>query len=79
LKKNVFQDQPEVPTKGYWTESAYEKELVLDAGVLGDVPAVYRVPQLAPHQIPVIGVYIDPRVRTGFRYKVRPMQVREVI
>ncbi|CAG9786770.1 unnamed protein product [Diatraea saccharalis] len=65
---------PEVPTKGYWTESAYEKEVVLDASTLGDVPAVYRVPQPAPHQMPVIGVYIDPRVRTGFRYKVRPMQ-----
>lgn len=52
---------------------------MLDASKLGDVPAVYRVPQHAPHQMPVIGVYIDPRVRTGFRYKVRPMQVRPVI
>ncbi|KAL0838791.1 hypothetical protein ABMA28_016834 [Loxostege sticticalis] len=65
---------PEVPAKGYWTQSAYEKEVLLDASLLGDVPAVYRVPQPAPYQMPVIGVYIDPRVRTGFRYKVRPMQ-----
>ncbi|XP_026734448.1 uncharacterized protein LOC113498583 isoform X1 [Trichoplusia ni] len=64
----------DVPTKGYWSESAYCKDVVLDASKLGDVPAVYRVPQHAPHQMPVIGVYIDPRVRTGFRYKVRPMQ-----
>ncbi|XP_013164983.1 PREDICTED: uncharacterized protein LOC106115893 isoform X1 [Papilio xuthus] len=65
---------PEVQCKGYWTSSVYDKEVILDASTLGDVPAVYRVPQPAPHQMPVIGVYIDPRVRTGFRYKIRPMQ-----
>ncbi|KAH9644898.1 hypothetical protein HF086_007986 [Spodoptera exigua] len=64
----------DVPSKGCWPESAYTKEVLLDASSLGDVPAVYRVPQPAAHQMPVIGVYIDPRVRTGFRYKVRPMQ-----
>ncbi|KAF9421111.1 hypothetical protein HW555_002823 [Spodoptera exigua] len=64
----------DVPSKGFWPESAYTKEVLLDASSLGDVPAVYRVPQPAAHQMPVIGVYIDPRVRTGFRYKVRPMQ-----
>ncbi|XP_038209951.1 uncharacterized protein LOC119830857 isoform X2 [Zerene cesonia] len=68
------QDQHEVQCKSYWTENAYEKEAILDAGALGDIPAVYRVPKPAPHQMPVIGVYIDPRVRTGFRYKIRPMQ-----
>nr|XP_032516999.1 uncharacterized protein LOC116769910 isoform X1 [Danaus plexippus plexippus] len=67
-------EQPEIPTKPYWSQSAYEKEVLLDASTLGDVPAVYRVPAPAPHQMPVIGVYIDPRVRTGFRYKIRPMQ-----
>ncbi|XP_047511849.1 uncharacterized protein LOC125054161 isoform X1 [Pieris napi] len=67
-------DQHEVPSQSYWTESDYDKEAVLDAGSLGDIPAVYRVPKPAPHQMPVIGVYIDPRVRTGFRYKIRPMQ-----
>lgn len=65
-------EQPECLQKG-WSDS-YAKEVLLDASTLGDVPAVYRVPPPAPHQLPVIGVYIDPRVRTGFRYKVRPMQ-----
>ncbi|KAG6456596.1 uncharacterized protein LOC115447629 [Manduca sexta] len=68
------QEQPDIPCKSYWTGSGFEKEVLLDASTLGDVPAVYKVPQPAPHQMPVIGVYIDPRVRTGFRYKVRPMQ-----
>ncbi|XP_045773438.1 uncharacterized protein LOC123872884 isoform X1 [Maniola jurtina] len=67
-------EQLEIPSKSFWTGSAYEKEVLLDASTLGDVPAVYRVPAPAPHQMPVIGVYIDPRVRTGFRYKIRPMQ-----
>ncbi|XP_023946396.1 uncharacterized protein LOC112051828 isoform X2 [Bicyclus anynana] len=69
-----LEEQPEIPSKPIWTGSAYEKEVLLDASALGDVPAVYRVPAPAPHQMPVIGVYIDPRVRTGFRYKIRPMQ-----
>lgn len=64
----------EAPSQRYWGDSSRDKEVLLDASTLGDVPAVYRVPPLAPHQLPVIGVYIDPRVRTGFRYKVRPMQ-----
>ncbi|VVC91205.1 unnamed protein product [Leptidea sinapis] len=68
------QDHYEVHSKTFWSGSAYEKEVTLDASILGDIPAVYRVPKPAPHQMPVIGVYIDPRVRTGFRYKIRPMQ-----
>ncbi|XP_026499707.2 uncharacterized protein LOC113403383 isoform X1 [Vanessa tameamea] len=70
-------DQTEQATKpswSLWSESAYEKEVLLDASTLGDVPAVYRVPAPAAHEMPVIGVYIDARVRTGFRYKIRPMQ-----
>lgn len=66
--------EPIEVSKNFWTVSDRKKEVLLDAGALGDVPAVYKVPQPALHQMPVIGVYIDPRVRTGFRYKVRPMQ-----
>lgn len=77
--KYLLQEIVDVPSKNYWTGSGFGKEVLLDASTLGDVPAVYKVPQPAPHQMPVIGVYIDPRVRTGFRYKVRPMQVRQVI
>lgn len=76
---NILQEKPELPIRSLWSEGAYEKEVLLDASTLGDVPAVYRVPAPAPHQMPVIGVYIDPRVRTGFRYKIRPMQVRREI
>ncbi|XP_059052149.1 uncharacterized protein LOC131846772 [Achroia grisella] len=67
-------DVYEAPCQRYWSNNSRDKEVLLDASTLGDVPAVYRVPPLGPHQMPVIGVYIDPRVRTGFRYKVRPMQ-----
>ncbi|XP_039753103.1 uncharacterized protein LOC120628636 isoform X2 [Pararge aegeria] len=74
LRIKFIKEQHTIPLKPFWTGSAYEKEVLLDASTLGDVPAVYRVPAPAPHQMPVIGVYIDPRVRTGFRYKIRPMQ-----
>lgn len=74
-----FQEPVEASAKGYWSARSFDKEVILDASTLGDIPAVYRVPKPAPHELPVIGVYIDPRVRTGFRYKVRPMQVRRVI
>jgi hypothetical protein len=47
----------------------------LDATTLGDLPAVYRIAPVLPHQLPVIGVYIDPRVAVGFRYKVKPLDV----
>ncbi|XP_041979381.1 uncharacterized protein LOC121733243 isoform X2 [Aricia agestis] len=73
LDGETFEEYTE-PALKLWSEASHEKEVILDAGKLGDVPAVYRVPQPAPHQMPVIGVYIDPRVRTGFRYKIRPMQ-----
>lgn len=78
LHELELHEQLELPYKSFWLESPHEKEVILDASLLGDVPAVYRVPQPGPHQMPVIGVYIDPRVRTGFRYKVRPMQAVDV-
>lgn len=77
FQETDIHDQHEHSTKpswAIWSESTFEKEVVLDASTLGDIPAVYRVPAPAIHEMPVIGVYIDPRVRTGFRYKIRPMQ-----
>ncbi|XP_053609378.1 uncharacterized protein LOC128674664 isoform X2 [Plodia interpunctella] len=70
----IEEESHDIPIRSFWDERVVDKEVLLDASKLGDVPAVYRVPAPAPHQMPVIGVYIDPRVRTGFRYKVRPMQ-----
>ncbi|RZC40478.1 uncharacterized protein BDFB_006163, partial [Asbolus verrucosus] len=46
---------------------------ILDASILGDFPARYTVCALEAHQLPVIGVYIDPRVVPGFKYRVRPL------
>lgn len=42
--------------------------------MLGDIPARYTIPALDPHQFPVVGVYIDPRVVPGFKYYVKPLQ-----
>lgn len=47
--------------------------VVLDGAVLKDIPAQYHVPTLLSHEMPVVGVYIDPRVATGYKYRVRPL------
>lgn len=46
---------------------------LLDASMLGDLPAVYTVYGLEPHQMPAVGVYIDNRIIPGFKYRVRPL------
>lgn len=46
---------------------------------MGDFPAQYTIPVLDPHQYPVVGVYIDPRVVPGFKYRVRPLQAPESV
>lgn len=45
--------------------------MCLDASSLGDIPARYVIPSLPNHEFPVIGVFVDPRVVPGFKYKVR--------
>lgn len=47
--------------------------LHLDAADLGDFPASYLIPALKPHEFPAVGVYVDPRIVPGFRYRVRPI------
>ncbi|KAJ3663857.1 hypothetical protein Zmor_008078 [Zophobas morio] len=66
-----FQDQvvPE-PTD---PSTPQPSSVTLDASKIGDFPAVYTVCPLSPHQMPVIGVYVDPRVIPGFKYRVRPL------
>jgi hypothetical protein len=46
----------------------------LDAANLGDLPARYVIPALKSHEFPAVGVYVDPRIVPGFRYRVRPIQ-----
>lgn len=45
----------------------------LDAADLGDFPASYLIPALKPYEFPAVGVYVDPRIVPGFRYRVRPI------
>jgi hypothetical protein len=46
----------------------------LDAAKLGDFPARYMIPAIKSHEFPAVGVYVDPRIVPGFRYRVRPIQ-----
>lgn len=60
----IFQDEEQPEGKVH---------LHLDAADLGDFPASYLIPALKPHEFPAIGVYVDPRIVPGFRYRVRPI------
>jgi len=55
--------QPSVATE--------KKSLTLDASAVGDLPAIYTICALDPHQFPVIGVYVDKSIIPGFKYKIR--------
>lgn len=46
-------------------------DIVVQAADQGHVPAQYTVKGLRRHEMPVIGVYVDNRICTGFRYRVR--------
>ncbi|PNF38294.1 hypothetical protein B7P43_G11621 [Cryptotermes secundus] len=50
----------------------------LDAANLGDIPARYVIPALKPHEFPAVGVYVDPRIVPGFRYRVRPIHDQNI-
>jgi len=60
----IFQDEEQPEGKVH---------LHLDAADLGDFPASYLIPALKPHEFPAVGVYVDPRIVPGFRYRVRPI------
>ncbi|XP_046390726.1 uncharacterized protein LOC124159158 [Ischnura elegans] len=49
--------------------------LRLDAGSLGDFPACYEIPAswVRRNEFPVVGLYVDPRIVPGFRYRVRSL------
>lgn len=50
----------------------------LDGAELNDFPAKYSVP-LRPYEFAAVGVWIHPNIVPGFRYKVRPIEDKEVI
>lgn len=62
--------QPQIP------EIPEATSLVLDGSVLRDIPAVYKIPPLLSYELPVVGVWVDPRVVPGFKYRVRPLDMK---
>lgn len=70
FEKHSEIDVDEVDVKSTSTEDFYQ---ILDASTLNDFPARYSIPVLKSYEMPVVGVFIDPRVVTGFRYRVRPI------
>lgn len=50
----------------------------LDGAELNDFPARYSVPLLRPYEFAAVGVWIHPNIVPGFKYKVRPIEDKEV-
>jgi len=44
---------------------------------INDIPTTYSLKGLQPYEIPVVGTYVDPRILTGFKYRVRPADSRK--
>ncbi|KAK3881366.1 hypothetical protein Pcinc_014197 [Petrolisthes cinctipes] len=49
---------------------------VVSGDNISDVPTKYSIKGLLPHELPVIGTYVDARIATGFHYRVRPADSR---
>ncbi|XP_076466320.1 uncharacterized protein LOC143297751 [Babylonia areolata] len=47
------------------------RDVVVRGQDIGDLPSEYVVRGLRPHEMPVIGVYVDPKITPGFRYRIR--------
>lgn len=50
---------------------------MLSGDKIGDVPTKYYVTGLLPHEQPVAGTFVDPRILTGFSYRVRPADAKK--
>lgn len=50
----------------------------LDGAELNDFPAKYSVSSLRPYEFAAVGVWIHPNIVPGFKYKVRPIEDKEV-
>ncbi|KAJ8922163.1 hypothetical protein NQ315_004098 [Exocentrus adspersus] len=65
--------EPTVPSKSTLVQAPEKGPVKLDASSLGDFPAQYTICAIEPHQMPVVGVYVDKRVIPGFKYRIRPL------
>jgi len=66
LKNNFNQSVEEIPVVN------------LDGAELNDFPAKYSVPALQPYEFAAVGIWIHPNIVPGFKYKVRPIEAKEV-
>lgn len=47
------------------------RTLRIRGGDIGDFPTEYTIPALRPHEIPVVGTYVDNKIIPGFAFRVR--------
>ncbi|XP_073985718.1 uncharacterized protein isoform X2 [Rhodnius prolixus] len=71
LVQNTFAPICKAECKCTSTES---RPIEVNGSSIGDIPASYRIANIRKHEFPVIGIFVDPRVVPGFKYRVRPLQ-----
>jgi len=55
------------------------RSATVDGKEIGDIPAVYTINGLLPYEQPVVGTYVDPRITSGFHYRVRPVHTTKCL
>lgn len=56
-----------------WPAVQVEDWLTVDASKLGDFPAKYTVPNVRKNEFLAVGIYVDPRIVPGFKYRAKPI------
>lgn len=79
-KINVSSAFGNLKTANFSSNQNIEETLVvnLDGAELNDFPAKYAVPALQPYEFAAVGIWIHPNIVPGFKYKVRPIETKEV-
>ncbi|CAK9290941.1 unnamed protein product [Gordionus sp. m RMFG-2023] len=63
-KNNLTNNYGDITIYNFIEKDLYGNEI-------GDLPIKYHIKNILSNELPVIGVYIDPKVLPGFKYKVR--------
>ncbi|XP_064461353.1 uncharacterized protein LOC135371214 [Ornithodoros turicata] len=81
LERQDFLSEPPVAVRKSTTPVKNRKDslYIVRGEDINDVPTSYVVSGLRPHEFPVIGTFVDPRIIPGFRYRVRVNSTQRVL
>ncbi|KAL8573585.1 hypothetical protein ACOMHN_047855 [Nucella lapillus] len=71
LFDNVIVERGESDSESDKEPDSEGRDVIVRGQDIGDLPVQYLVRGLRPNEMPVIGVYVDPKIVPGFRYRIR--------